>query len=280
MNLAKRSPAQVNDLEKIKAFRQCFQELSDLSSGEQVGRHPWGKTGAYIVGVPGKFIPGSEELYLEYRYKPSSPQRDAALSATYLYVTDQEVKSFIIPNFSSDINYDPMGRIKINNEFYFYLIDIVGDPTCFYDGTGKNINPYVKLTSNQCPVFTKQQFLTHNRKVLRNPLMKVDAKKEHYTELKVTTSQDQVWVEPALENAVREVFEDAISSYSGQWARAVLDAKNSEKFVPAPDSIPLSATLESSSCKEFEVTSAGMERIKKIEDTKRDDLNYYNHNKD
>jgi hypothetical protein len=106
--------------------------------------------------------------------------------------------------------------------------------------------------------------------------MKVDAKKEHYTELKATIPEEQLWVEPALDNAVRGVFEDAVSSYSGHWAKAVLEAKNSDKVVPAPDGTALTATLESSSCKEFEVTSTGLERMKKIEDAKRDDLNYYN----
>jgi hypothetical protein len=277
MNLAKRNPAQVFEKEKLQAYRQCFQELYDLSDGEQVGRFPWGKNGAYLVGVPEKFIPGAEALYLEYRYKPSSPQRDAALSSTYLYVTDEGVKSFVIPNFASDPNYDPMGRIKIDNEFYFYIINMVGDPTCFYDSKAKNINPYVKLTSSQCPVFNKQQFLTHNRKVINNPLMKVDAKKEHYTELKEINQQDQVWVDASLENEIRKVLDDAISSYSGKWAKAVLEAKRSDKVVAAPNATNLIIAIESSSCKEFEAVSTGLERIKKIEDTKKDDLNYYNH---
>jgi hypothetical protein len=277
MNLAKRNPAQVDEKEKVKAFRQCFQELDNLSDGEQVGRFPWGKNGAYLLGVPEKFIPGAEELYLEYRYKPVSPQRDAALSSTYLYVTDERVKTFVIPNFSSDLTYDPMGRIKIDNEFYFYIIDMVGDPTCFYDSKAKNINPYEKLTTLKCPLFTKQQFLTHNRKVISNPLMKVDAKKEHYTELKETTHQDQAWVDATLENGIRKVLNDAISSYSGKWAKAILEAKRSEKVVAAPDATALIATIESSSCKEFEAITTGIERIKKIEDAKKDDLNYYNH---
>jgi hypothetical protein len=276
MDLAKRNPAHVSDIEKVKAFRQCFHELDNLSDGEQIGRFPWGKNGAYLLGVHEKFIPGADELYLEYRYKPSSPQRDAALSSTYLYITDQGVKSFVVPNFGSDLTYDPMGRIKIDNEFYFYIINMVGDPTCIYDSKGKNINPYVKLTNSNCPIFTKQQFLTHNRKVINNPLMKVDAKKEHYTELRETTNQDQVWVDATLEYGIKKVLDDAISSYSGKWAKTVLEAKRSDKVVAAPDATNLIATIESSSCKEFEAISTGIERIKKIEDAKKDDLNYYN----
>jgi hypothetical protein len=276
LHLPKRNPAQVDDKEKIKSYRQCYQELYDLSDGEQVGRFPWGKNGAYLVGVPEKLLPGAEELYYEYRYKPSSPQRDAALSATYLFVSDKDVKKFIIPNFAADPIYDPMGRIKVNNDFYYYIINTIGDPTCFYDSKGKNINPYVKLTSLECPVFGRQQFLTHNRKASTNPLMKVDVKKEHYSELNETTSQDQIWVDAALENGVRKVLDDAISSYSGKWAMAIHEAKKSTQVIAAPDSTGLIATIESSSCKEFGAISTGIERIKKIEDAKKDDLNYYN----
>ncbi len=261
----------------IAQFRACTQILSKLGSRENIGFSPWGIDGEYIIKVDPADIAGATKLYEDYRNKPGSAEKDAALSSVYLLISNKNIQSFVVPSFQADPKATPIGRIKLNANYFYYHVDAMGAPSCFYNEKGVNINPYgkVKLT---CPPFNLVHFNFYNEMIKKNPRVKIENGK-HFSALQKIQPEQTSWIFKSMETKINDQLKDLVRTNKNEWRQTIDKLQDSAEVINGPDFMKYFIALTARECSPFKGVAKTLEILKNSNSENQITLDYHNKTK-